>query len=249
MFEVSRIPVRESAADACARVLKGAILAGELEPGAKLPPERQLAESLGVNRLTLRNALAQLAAAGLVSVKQGSGYTVRDYRRAGGLDLLPGLMALSEQRGDSRGLAAELLFLRRHLAGAVLERVAEGATAQDVERVRAAVASFARVVEETRETRAIAAADLEVLAALLAATKSSVLALCFNPVMSVLASFDDLRDAMYVEPETNVRAYQLLLDWLASPARADHTALVAELARRDELTLGRMRGRRRVEAQ
>lgn len=45
----------------------------ELEPGTSLPPERQLAAELGTSRTTLRKALAQLAAEGVLTSTQGSG--------------------------------------------------------------------------------------------------------------------------------------------------------------------------------
>lgn len=45
----------------------------ELAVGAALPPERRLAEELGVSRPTLRSALDQLVAEGLLSRRQGSG--------------------------------------------------------------------------------------------------------------------------------------------------------------------------------
>jgi GntR family transcriptional regulator len=43
-----------------AGAIEGAISTGDLEPGHRLPPERQLARWFGVNRLTLRQALADL---------------------------------------------------------------------------------------------------------------------------------------------------------------------------------------------
>jgi GntR family transcriptional regulator len=43
-----------------------AIAAGDLEPGDRLPPERELAERLGVSRMTLRQALQTLERRGLV---------------------------------------------------------------------------------------------------------------------------------------------------------------------------------------
>ncbi len=58
-------------------IFEGAITAGELGPGAKLPPTRQLAEMTGVNHLTAARAYRQLAERGLVSSKVGSGTFVR----------------------------------------------------------------------------------------------------------------------------------------------------------------------------
>ncbi|MBE7194268.1 MAG: GntR family transcriptional regulator, partial [Gordonia polyisoprenivorans] len=46
---------------------------GDLEPGMSLPPERKLATELGTSRTTLRRALAELTAEGVLSSTQGSG--------------------------------------------------------------------------------------------------------------------------------------------------------------------------------
>lgn len=54
-----------------------AIEAGELEPGAKLPPTRELAELAGVNHLTAVRAYKRLRELGLVSSQVGRGTFVR----------------------------------------------------------------------------------------------------------------------------------------------------------------------------
>jgi DNA-binding GntR family transcriptional regulator len=53
--------------------LMGKIESGELAPGDQLPPERDLAEQLGVNRMTLRRALRVLEAQGLIDRRHGVG--------------------------------------------------------------------------------------------------------------------------------------------------------------------------------
>ena len=55
------------------------ILAGELLPGFRLPPERKLAESLGVNRTTVLNAYRELKAEGLIGSHVGNGTIVLSY--------------------------------------------------------------------------------------------------------------------------------------------------------------------------
>ncbi len=54
------------------------ILSGEFEAGERLPPERELAQQLGVNRTSLREALRQMESMGLVRIRQGDGIYVKD---------------------------------------------------------------------------------------------------------------------------------------------------------------------------
>jgi GntR family transcriptional regulator len=55
------------------RALRVAIENGVIAPEDALPPERDLAEMLGVSRITVRKAIDELAAEGLLVRKQGSG--------------------------------------------------------------------------------------------------------------------------------------------------------------------------------
>src|SRR4051794_1857883 len=57
--------------------LRGAIAAGELREGERLPSETQLMEHYGVARMTLRQALGILQAEGLVQSEHGRGVFVR----------------------------------------------------------------------------------------------------------------------------------------------------------------------------
>ena len=57
--------------------IRSSILAGEFNPGDKLPPERELAEMFGVSRPSVREALNILAAAGMVESYQGGGTVVK----------------------------------------------------------------------------------------------------------------------------------------------------------------------------
>ena len=53
--------------------IKNLIMEGDLNPGEKLPPERELAEKLNVSRVAVREALLTLEFMGLVEIKRGSG--------------------------------------------------------------------------------------------------------------------------------------------------------------------------------
>ncbi len=56
-----------------ARRVRADVSSGRLKPGDKLPPERQLAEQLGVGRNALREALRSLENAGVVELRKGRG--------------------------------------------------------------------------------------------------------------------------------------------------------------------------------
>ncbi len=53
--------------------LREYILSGQLLPGTRLPATRKLAQDLGVSRITVQNAYADLESEGLISSREGSG--------------------------------------------------------------------------------------------------------------------------------------------------------------------------------
>lgn len=229
-----------TAVEKAADHLRARILSGKLAAGERLPPERELATELGINRITLRAALAQLAAANLVSVRQGSGYLVRPWRRDGGPELLKSLVELEMPAGDLEVIARDLLLVRRHLAGAVLTRLATGVSLAARRRIEAAVHRYVAAAEAGVDPDQAAEHDLAILEAILEATESPVLSLCFNPVASVLRDLPALRRAMYADALGGARSYALLLGWLEHPT-ADGLPLVTRLLEeRDAITLARL---------
>ncbi len=77
---------------------------GTFPPGSALPPERELAEIIGVSRPSIREALIALEVMGLVESRQGGGNYVRTDAGAlrmiplGGRDLGPGPIEQFEAR-------------------------------------------------------------------------------------------------------------------------------------------------------
>jgi DNA-binding FadR family transcriptional regulator len=65
--------VRESVAEAVARRILDMVTSRALKPGDQLPPERDLAESLGVSRPSVREAIRGLSILGVVRSRQGGG--------------------------------------------------------------------------------------------------------------------------------------------------------------------------------
>lgn len=59
-----------------ADLIQGQISDGSLAAGARLPPERELCQQLGISRVTLRKALNQLVEAGVLNASHGRGWYV-----------------------------------------------------------------------------------------------------------------------------------------------------------------------------
>jgi GntR family transcriptional repressor for pyruvate dehydrogenase complex len=68
--EISLMP--ETASDSAVRFIRAMIFSGELGPGDKLPPERDLGARLGISRMTLRLALKALESTGYIVTTRGS---------------------------------------------------------------------------------------------------------------------------------------------------------------------------------
>ncbi len=110
--------------------LKDRIISGALPAGSKLPPERQLAEQLRVNRTTVREALHKLESMGLVKINHGSGVYVRDFLESGTLELARYLFFVGGE--VDKGMLHDVLDLRRLLLPAISAQAAAHRTEDDM---------------------------------------------------------------------------------------------------------------------
>lgn len=104
---------KQSLSDAVFERIRTQIVGGDVAVGEVLPAERVLAEKLGVNRQAVREGLKRLEQAGLVSVRQGGGTRVLDFRRTGGLELLAAMIVTPS--GIHTGVVRSVLEMRAAL--------------------------------------------------------------------------------------------------------------------------------------
>lgn len=83
--------------------LRGAILRGEFAPGEALPSERDLADALGLSRMTVRRALELLVGQKLAERRQGSGTYVLPRRLEQTLDRVLGFADEAKTLGFTAG--------------------------------------------------------------------------------------------------------------------------------------------------
>ena len=71
-FKVTSLK-RRRVYESVAEQLRHAIFSGQIEPGHKLPPEREMASQFQTSRVALREALRALEQEGMISIKRGFG--------------------------------------------------------------------------------------------------------------------------------------------------------------------------------
>lgn len=125
---------RKSACDVVVDHVAGRIATGELKRGDKLPNERELAAQLNVSRVSLREAIASLAVAGVLEPRQGAGTYVCGFEPAK-ISQMVYLFALLD--GVS---LADVLITRRAVAAESAWQAAVGATESQKAEIAAALA-------------------------------------------------------------------------------------------------------------
>jgi GntR family transcriptional regulator, transcriptional repressor for pyruvate dehydrogenase complex len=121
---------REPVATQIARQLVEYLLSGEVEPGARMPSERQLAEAFGVGRSAMREAIKSLSLIGLVEVRQGDG----TYLRKADSALLPEVIEWGLLLGEQRTM--DLVEARQEIEVVIAGLAAKRRTDQDIEDLR-----------------------------------------------------------------------------------------------------------------
>jgi DNA-binding FadR family transcriptional regulator len=74
-----RVERRPKLSETVVAAIRKQLVSGEIQPGQKLPTEEKMTEAFGVSRTVIREALASLAADGLVEPRQGAGVFVLDH--------------------------------------------------------------------------------------------------------------------------------------------------------------------------
>ena len=131
----------ESAADRAARYIRSLIFSGQLRPGDRLPPGRDLAERLGISRVTLCLGLKALEGAGYLETSKGAygGSRVSDMDRL--LRCWTGWMRQNSEDLD------DILEFRTTVETRIAALAAGQRTAEELTRIETADAMY-------RETRA-----------------------------------------------------------------------------------------------
>ena len=121
---------RTSTASVVARQLLDELGKDQFVSGTRLPSEREMADTLGVGRSTLREAMAALDLLGIIEVRPGSG----SYLRADSSQLLPQALKWGLMLGQPE--TQDLVEVRENLEVFASRLAAARATDEDVARLK-----------------------------------------------------------------------------------------------------------------
>ena len=208
----------EKLSTAVVRQVEELILRGILKPGKRLPPERDLAERLGVSRPSLRDAIAQLQEAGLLSAKPGAGVFVADVL---GSAFSPALMSLFARHDEA---SMDYLSFRRDMEGLAAERAARLGSDTDLAVVSAVLTKMV-AAHESRNAEEEAALDAQFHMSIIEASHNVVM------LHMMRSMYELLRGGVFYNRQVMFKQ-QTKRAVLLDQHRAIHDALIARDAQR-----------------
>jgi GntR family transcriptional repressor for pyruvate dehydrogenase complex len=128
------VQVSEGLSNSLEQMIRDGVIGHE----ERLPPERELAQQLGVSRTSLREALHELQLKGLLDRRPGRGTVVLDPNQS-----RVGESLLGHMGADERNLR-HVMDLRAAIEPPIAARAAQRATAGDTQRLRQLVAAMRR---------------------------------------------------------------------------------------------------------
>jgi GntR family transcriptional regulator, transcriptional repressor for pyruvate dehydrogenase complex len=192
------------------------IVSGTIRPGDRLPPERALAELVGVHRHSIREALKILEYMGIIESKPGAGTILCNI----GKDILTERVS-KISRFSPRSFLIELIELREALEPHMAALAAERANVEDLEAMKVAIADLE---DEILQEKPLSSADERLHLSIARATHNDTFLRITEPVMSMLAEFRERsrgilgrRKALFREHK---RIYEAILAGDPQKARA-----------------------------
>jgi len=188
----------ESAVD----YIENLILDGKVEPGEKIPSERELVELLGISRTVLREALRVLESKSLISIFPGKGVYVRKPGLETVIDPLQRLL-------EGEVVSPENLMQARFILEPEIARLAS-INADDVI-IKKLEIDLKEMIDYTEYGEKFILADQNFHEHLAVATKNPVLVIMVKPIIQFLTT---LRETVYLVPGKSQKAIRYHTDIL-----------------------------------
>lgn len=173
------IPIKpKRISDEIVEQLKSLIFEAKLKPGDKLPPERDLAKSLNVSRVSLREALNALQSMGLLEIQQGNRSFVRPITTRSIHDPLVSFTKSSLSK------ILEIFKVRKYLKIGSVSLAAELATSDEIKQLEKILE---KMEEDLKKNRLGAKADLNFHSAIAKATHNQAYSHIMHTIYRLVA--------------------------------------------------------------
>ena len=190
--------------------LLAAIREAKLEPGSRIPSERDLGERFGVSRTVVREAIRHLAAKGVLEARSGHGVRVADLQHEG---VAESIELFLSQRGTIE--PHKIDEVRQTLELATVRLAAERADDEQLASIVALVDRADTLLDDPEE---LSRADVAFHRAIVEATDNALFLVLMDSLADVLLQ---LRRATLADHDRAVQAV------------AEHRRIADALARRD----------------
>lgn len=160
--------------------IKGGIVRGEWEPGAKLPSENELSQMFNVSRVPIREALRKLNAFGVVETRQGEGTYVATLTAGNFMNSLLPILILNKKN------MMDILQYRTLVEGESAALAACNATAENISLLQSNVQEIVRIAKSCPE---FSHADLRFHTLVAQATQNTLIAGIANVIQDILFGY------------------------------------------------------------
>lgn len=205
---LERIPKR-NVSDRVFDQIKEAIASGEWRQGERIPSENDLAQTLGVSRMTVRSALQKLSSLGVVESRQGEGTYVCALDGGQYINSIIPMVVLENHD------ALYMLEFRHMLECEAAALAAQRATAEDIDALKQ---NFAHMMTLDPFSMECSLVDMEFHFSIARMTRNPMLIQVFGVLQDVFLS--SIQGIARIMPANNALHY--------------HTALIDAIEARDE---------------
>jgi GntR family transcriptional regulator, transcriptional repressor for pyruvate dehydrogenase complex len=191
------LPRETTLANRVSQQLEDLIVERRLQPGERLPAERELARQFGVSRTVIREAVRSLMAKGMLEVRSGSGTIVCAPNAAAVSQSMTLFLRAGHPELDYR----KVLEVRSILEVEIAALAAERRTDNDIARME-------QILEETLNTttrESYVKADIAFHSALAQATHNEIFSLLLDSVVEIMRK---LREMAFDIPPAPNRAHK-----------------------------------------
>jgi GntR family transcriptional repressor for pyruvate dehydrogenase complex len=210
---------RQRVAEEVQATLQRRILTGVYPPGSKLPPERELARALGVNRASIREALKKLEHIGLIRARQGDGTRVTHFMDTAGIELVAHLLPVA---ATDPSIVRDILEVRGMVGREVARLAALRADPSDLVDLRGLAA---RAAAPGLAAGDIFELDYQFYAALTTAGKNKVMGMLINTMRTAVNQYRPLLAHLIVSQQRVCEHHEALITAVAARDAATAAAL------------------------